>query len=46
MKTLYTSSMQDEDLIYQGYASKSQTNNILVYALYMQSGPSSVTWLY
>ncbi len=36
MKTLYTSSMPDWDLIYQAYASKSQTNNILVYARYMQ----------
>ena len=36
MKTSYTSSMPDYDVIYRAYASKSQTNNILVYARYMQ----------
>ena len=36
MKTLYTSSMPDYDLIYWAYASKSQTNNILVYARFTQ----------
>ena len=36
MKTLYTSSMPDWDLIYRAYASTSQTKNILVYAWYMQ----------